>query len=641
MKPTALTTVQTTGSFGDDTTKVKMGVDENNIEHLLMLLTDLYSDQPLAVVREYSTNARDSHKEAGVTKPIEVTLPNTMSPFFKVRDYGTGLSADEVVNVYSKYGSSTKRDSNDFNGMLGLGCKSALTYTNQFTVVSVKNGEKITVVVSRAGNSATMEIVDHVFGVHESNGVEISVPVKGQDAHLFSQKASHLFSFWEPGTVLVNGQTPRAIDLKLVTKNIGTTSGIGHDVVVMGGVPYPVERRLYNGRSSWGNSFDVVAFVEIGDVAFTPSREALMYTKHTEATIERLKSEFASRIRQTIVDDINAQPTHAAAYKAAVEWREKFGPVMPNPVTYNGVTIPDTLSFNYAKWDANAYRHAFGTGYQKIGLDRLVQAVVIYDWPGLASLTPVHKAKIKQWKQQNNITGSYHVFTVNKEGSPWLADDRMVSWDIIKKIVLPRKDGGAPGTPKKPSINIFNTTDGYASQSTLDDTKIPVYVSPTARLGRSDALALYKVFPQIQIVELGENRWEKFKRENPKAMPLSTFVRAQAQAARDALTPFDLKTLGMNDWEKRKVRDLDESKVTDPTLKEAIRIAQGGTTSTTLSRYYEVNNLAIRRGVYLPDPPPVTYNLDTKYPLLSSQSAGTLGEKHTYIYLNAVHAATV
>lgn len=642
MKPTALTTVQTTGSFGDDTTKVKMGVDENNIEHLLMLLTDLYSDQPLAVVREYSTNARDSHKEAGVTRPIEVTLPNTMSPFFKVRDYGTGLSADEVVNVYSKYGSSTKRESNDFNGMLGLGCKSALTYTNQFTVVSIKNGEKITVVVSRAGNSATMEIVDHIFGVHESNGVEISVPVKGQDAHLFTQKANFLFSFWEPGTVLVNGVTPRSIDLKLVTKNIGTTTGIGHDVVVMGGVPYPVEQRLYDGRSRWGNSFDLVAFVEIGEVAFTPSREALMYTKATEATIARLKAEFAAQIRQTIVDDINAQPTHAKAYRAAMEWKEKFGPIMPSPVTYNGTVIPDVLTFNYAKWDANAYRHAFGTGYQKIGLDKVVQAVVIYDWPGLSSLTPVHKAKIKQWKAQNNITGSYHVFTVAKEGAPWVSDDRIVSWDIIKKIVLPRADGGAPGTPKKkPSIDVFDVTTGYSSPQPIDDTKIQVYVSPTARLGRMDALALYKAFPNIQIVELGENRWDKFKRENPKAMPLRAFVQTEAQAARDALSALDLKTLGMSDWEKRKVRDLDENLVNDPTLKEAIRIAKGGTTSPTLSRYYEVNNLAIRRNIYLPDVPSVTYNLEDKYPLLPSHPSGTLIQKHTYIYLNAAFAANV
>jgi len=39
------------------------------------------------IVREYSTNAKDSQVEAGVTKPFDVQLPSVNNPMFKIRDY--------------------------------------------------------------------------------------------------------------------------------------------------------------------------------------------------------------------------------------------------------------------------------------------------------------------------------------------------------------------------------------------------------------------------------------------------------------------------------------------------------------------------------------------------------------------------
>lgn len=639
MKPTAAVTVTTMGDFGPDTTAVKMGIDESNFEHIMMLLTDLYSDQILAVIREYSTNARDSHKEAGVTRPIEVTLPNLMSPFFKVRDYGVGLSSDEVVNVYSKYGSSTKRESNDFNGMLGLGCKSALTYTNQFTVVSVKDGEKITVVIARSGSVPTLEIVDKQAGVNEPNGVEIQVPVKPNDARSFEQKANHMYSFWADGSVLLNGKKPATINLKYVTPTIGTTQGIGHDVVVMGGVPYPVERRLFSGNRPYPQ-FDVVAFVNIGDVAFTPSREALMYTKHTEAKVTDIRLEFEAKITESIIKDIEGQPTHADAYKAAVDWKSKYPSVMPIPVMYKGEKIPDVLEFPYAKWDQSAYRQAYGSGYDKISLSNLVKSVIIYDFPGI-QLSSTYKAKIKQWKANNGISASYHVLTLAKEGAPWVPASRMVSWATIKAEVLPGQ-GGSGQPRKKPSIDIYDRS-GYAVSQPLDDNLSIVYVSPTARLGAAAAKGLYAMFPGIQIVSLGENRWEKFKRENPKATHLRAFLTEQVNAARDNLTKRDLMALTLDHYEARKVENLDPAKVDDPALKEYIEVVNERDTSPTVEKFTKIRDISFRYHVRVPDLP----NIDNgsavlrKYPLISSVQDGTLAQKHMYVYLNAAFAANV
>ena len=94
------------------------------------ILSDkLYSNKVLAVVREYLTNALDAQKANGVVKPLEITLPNDsvltgITPW-EVRDYGTGLTEEQIHQFYCVYFSSSKQESNDFTGMLGLGCFTA------------------------------------------------------------------------------------------------------------------------------------------------------------------------------------------------------------------------------------------------------------------------------------------------------------------------------------------------------------------------------------------------------------------------------------------------------------------------------------------------------------------------------------
>lgn len=40
---------------------VAMSIDQSALAHIMNVLTDLYVDPELAVIREYSTNALDSH----------------------------------------------------------------------------------------------------------------------------------------------------------------------------------------------------------------------------------------------------------------------------------------------------------------------------------------------------------------------------------------------------------------------------------------------------------------------------------------------------------------------------------------------------------------------------------------------------
>ena len=247
-------TVQVQSTIEGDA--ISMSVDQSALQHIMNVLTDIYADPELAVIREYATNALDSHVQAGQSRPIEVTTPTPLSPTFKVRDYGTGADLQDIEDWFSTYGASSKRGSNDAVGMLGIGCKSALAYVDQFTITGIKNGRKITVSAARDETGAgVMTVVENV-PTTEPQGVEVQVPAR-RDNEL-SDKAESFFRFWDEGTVLLNGQAPPKLEGyelsggEFVLEDTGARSwrgrhGTGRLTVVMGNVPYPAPDGFQHG----------------------------------------------------------------------------------------------------------------------------------------------------------------------------------------------------------------------------------------------------------------------------------------------------------------------------------------------------------------------------------------------------------
>jgi len=69
-----------------------------------VLSDTLYQDKIGSMVREVSCNARDSHVAAGKADvPFEIHLPDNFEPWFSVKDYGLGLSHEDVKNVFTVY----------------------------------------------------------------------------------------------------------------------------------------------------------------------------------------------------------------------------------------------------------------------------------------------------------------------------------------------------------------------------------------------------------------------------------------------------------------------------------------------------------------------------------------------------------
>jgi HSP90 family molecular chaperone len=108
--------------IGESQDSIGMSLDLDSAQILMQMLSkNLYSDPIGSTIRECASNALDSHRRAGVTKPIVVAFKITDSNTyeFSVEDFGIGLDADDVENIISKYGKSTKRNSDIELGMMG------------------------------------------------------------------------------------------------------------------------------------------------------------------------------------------------------------------------------------------------------------------------------------------------------------------------------------------------------------------------------------------------------------------------------------------------------------------------------------------------------------------------------------------
>ena len=112
---------------------VNCTIDAEDMRYVASLLRNNYSNTQLAVVREVSANALDANAEANASRPIEIKVPTSMNPTFAVRDFGGGLSEEDVFGLYSKYGKSTKRESNNYIGAFGIGKFAPLSYGDNFT----------------------------------------------------------------------------------------------------------------------------------------------------------------------------------------------------------------------------------------------------------------------------------------------------------------------------------------------------------------------------------------------------------------------------------------------------------------------------------------------------------------------------
>lgn len=672
---TAYATVE--GNLDGAKFAMKFDSDPKSVALMMELLsTKLYSDPVAACIREYSTNAWDAHVEAGTTRPIEVTTPTTMYPFLRIKDYGTGMNAETIEKVYSLYGASTKRETDLANGTMGIGGKSALAYSEQFTVIGIQDSIKTQVSVSRDSVGAgVMEIVDESL-TDEPNGVEVVIPARRNGAFEMESTAKKFFRFWKPGTVLLNGKEP-VQSLTKVTDRIYIMDTEGrygaNDQIVMGNVAYPVPDGLVpDDTFGYYSKPKIAVFVEMGGddaVEFTPAREALNYTAKTKAVVAGIKKEYREHVVKLINESMLKVTSFGEAYEKYVELNKTYDNSLLEDLTYKGHKMPSGYimekvsktkaaytadDYIYAiKWDTNASRYSVESN-SRLTYDTLMQAMVVINYTPDSGVAGSYKAKTREYQSQNSLSHRHVIFLHGSKvpGSPWTDTIPTVEWEDVRTVVMPKKartgNGGSTKSygggfdvyiPANPSWNMYET------QALNPGDKVIYYSKSQLGGYRPDELDVNtlnlftKYLPSYKVIKAGKNRQDKLLRDHPGSLTVGAAKEEALKIVSDAVTDDDKAYL--RDGEVTCIDYLagvNYNDIDDPFVSRVLKLQDAGEPEALKALHRlsatEYNKLVKEAGSAEME------DISERYPLLERRYGSMSGRMipDTVLYLNAKYA---
>lgn len=277
-----------------------------------ILSSKLYADPVLAIVRELLTNAYDSQKAAGnEDAPIKVHLPDYEENFLSFRDYGLGLSKEDILTIYTSFFNSTKSTNNDYTGCFGLGSKTPFSYTSSFSVNSYFNGTKYYYLAIKKDGSPNIYCIKEE-PTDEPNGLEIIIPLKEADKYNnnFSTAINDYLSFIPEIKVDCNRTINKPTYYGSI-KNIHFYSrGAGKSIIYIkqGQNVYAIDYNYYNINNSNINinhNYLIVVEVPIGTLGITPSRESLSKDENNINKIAYIMDIVEKDIHKYILDNYN------------------------------------------------------------------------------------------------------------------------------------------------------------------------------------------------------------------------------------------------------------------------------------------------------------------------------------------------
>lgn len=327
-----------------------------------ILSSGLYANKIKAIIRELSCNAYDAQIAAGNgDTPFDIHLPTFLEPTFYIRDYGVGLSHDQVVNIFTTYFESTKSDSNDFVGAMGLGSKAPFSYTSNFTIEAFQNGicNVYTAFINDAGFPSVIRM--ETRDTEEPNGLKITVPVQEKDFRNFKSEAIEVFQWFKTVPNEVNDEIEFTqaemksyydIDNIFVRSDAIRYHSYSYTLLaVMGNIAYPVDLEMFTDmfKQVNKNSFNNFVFnFEIGDIEFSASRESLSYTQKTIHAIKQ-KIQFVfdntEQLIQKQLDEVEDNMfSRINKYNTLINTGDKFSTIIARTMFEKDKSFPSHVS---------------------------------------------------------------------------------------------------------------------------------------------------------------------------------------------------------------------------------------------------------------------------------------------------------
>lgn len=365
--------------YGDVQTN-KISFKEENVDFIMSILSsNLYSNPIGSLIREYVSNAEDSHREAGIDDPILVTLDKNDYDdnfFFSVQDFGVGISPDRFEDVFINLASSTKRESNTYIGMWGLGRLSGLSYSSQVNITSVYNGTKTYYLMYKDGNKI---FIDNLGSeeTEDRNGVTITIPVNKNDLNSFSKEIVKQLSFFEKVYVQECTNCLSYLDNELFDKykaakikyydtfaintfypNVDYSASFSSSFnrsnqrlkFLLGNVVYPIDFDLITLPKYIHKDENMFIRFAIGELEVTPNRENILYSKKNIETINRRLVEVQEEKLKVFKDVYDKEVNDMLSYNFYLNSDNTFLTVMENPDKRNqdiDLYFGDKITFRY------------------------------------------------------------------------------------------------------------------------------------------------------------------------------------------------------------------------------------------------------------------------------------------------------
>lgn len=331
-------------------------VSENTGAIFSILTESVYSMPRMAGIREIISNALDANTRTNSQMPIRIKSPSTLDPVFSVRDFGPGLTSEEIRDLYTSLGSSSKKEIENEIGFFGIGALSPLAYVEQFTVKSYKNGT-VTLYSIFGGEDGVPQVAAiNSEKTDQHNGLEVSYSIKREEITPFCEDIKYSLAFIKPDlfecalkveyfkSVLSSSKN---LSLKIEDKVfiIGQSYGdynnkLLKNMIVMGGVAYEIDYNLVE-RSNILNNRYVIVEAPLGSVSVQASREKLKMNAKTVAYAKSVLRYIEANIEKEVQGQIDQSPD----YRDALQIYTRMGLVKLKPMKWKG----HNLSMEYLK----------------------------------------------------------------------------------------------------------------------------------------------------------------------------------------------------------------------------------------------------------------------------------------------------
>lgn len=266
----------------------EVSIDTSNLGMFYeMMSKSIYSNPIGSIVRELTSNCFDSHIEAGVTKPVVIKGFSEEGNFWiGFEDFGVGISPQRFQDIYLKYMSSTKRDSNEQLGMWGLGSKSPFSYTDVFYIRTRSNGIEYYYIMSKGQKGIPEWDKLYEKPTEEGNGTLVKFIVEGgifgRDYHKFRTEIRDQLMYFD--NVYVDNFAIDNIYTILEYKTFKFRKGNIEEMhILLGKVKYPIDWNIIGLPEI---NVPVGIKFDIGELLITPNRESIRYNDDTIAIIK-------------------------------------------------------------------------------------------------------------------------------------------------------------------------------------------------------------------------------------------------------------------------------------------------------------------------------------------------------------------